>query len=189
MQANPIRTPTAPSRGQVFIILGASILLIVLGIALLVFGVSFVQQANESRNWPMVTGQITNVRVTWDRTGSTSTTRVRDREYYYMIYYDYTVDGQAYSSTRYSLGGGSNAAGRTYRNEDEAREAAADAYTPASDIVVFYDPNYPSSAVLQPGAGFDTYIPLIFSAFLLLFGAGFFSLFLRLNRLRKRFFP
>jgi hypothetical protein len=151
---------------------------LVLGVLMLAFGVSFVLEANSSRNWPTAQGTVETIRVTW-RNDSTSNQTIPDREYFYEIYYDYQVDGQAYSGSRYSLGDGSTASDRVYRTEEEAREAAFDAWTPAQVVAVYYDPADPASAVLNPGANTGTYVPLIFGAVLLLSGLGILWLYLR----------
>ncbi|MEZ4516015.1 MAG: hypothetical protein R3C44_03960 [Chloroflexota bacterium] len=44
-------------------------------------------------------------------------------------------------------------------------EAAFNAYTPDSQILVYYDPDDPESAVLKTGTGFGTYVPLVLGGF------------------------
>lgn len=183
METNAIAPSTTPTQSQLRLLLGISVLTLLLSLAVLAFGVSFVQEANASRDWPTVTGRIQNVRVTWDLTNYQES--MPGREYYFEVQYAYEVDGQAYTGKRYSLGEGSNAAGRTYNSEDEAREAAAAAYAAGSDITVYYDPAGPASAVLQPGASFGTYIPLIFGALLILGGVGLLGVYRRRRALQS----
>lgn len=96
--------------------------------------------------------------------------------------YAYTVDGQGYTGSRYSLGEGANAAGRTFTSEAEAAERAAARYRVGQDIPVYYDPADPAEAVLQPGANWGSYVPLILGAFFGLCGGGLFWLLLRLRQ-------
>lgn len=177
METNKRQPTQIPTPSQLRLLLGTAVLLLVIGGALLAFGFFFVQEANASRNWPAVTGRIQNVRVTWGL--SNSQEAMPDREYYFEVQYAYEVDGQTYSGDRYSLGDGSNAAGRTYNSEDEAHEAAAAAYTAGSDITVYYDPAAPEMAVIQPGASFGTYAPLLLGIFFLLGGVAFWRLYSR----------
>ncbi len=181
MQTDSDSTPVQPAPGQSKFLLWVAIGTLALGILMLGFGVSFVLEANGSRDWPTAQGTVENIRVTW-RNDSNNSRTVPDREYFYEIYYDYQVDGQPYSGSRYSLGEGSTASDRTYSTEEEAREAAFNAWTPAQVVAVYYDPADPASAVLSPGANTSTYIPLIFGAVLLLFGLGILWLFLRMRQ-------
>ena len=177
MESNAMAPSTTPTQSQLRLLLGTSALTLLIGLALLAFGFLFVQEANASRDWPTVTGRIQNVRVTWDLTNYQES--MPDREYYFEVQYAYAVDGQSYTGERFSLGDGSNAAGRTYHSEDEARAAAAAAYTAGSDITVYYDPAGPEAAVLQPGAGLGTYAPLILGLFFLLVGVALWRLYSR----------
>lgn len=156
-----------------------AVILLLLGLAMLAFGIFFVSDANASNDWPAVTGTVQNVRVTWS-TSSTDPSNA-NRDYIYEINYDYLVDDVAYDGDRYSLGNGSNAAPRNYDSEEEARSAAYEVYTPGRDVTVYYNPADPSQAVLAPGANTGTYIPALFGALLLLGGAAVLWLYLRLR--------
>lgn len=177
METNKTQPTQIPTPSQQRVMLGTVVLLFVISAALLAFGFLFLQKAYASRNWPAVTGRIQNVRVTWDVDNSPES--MGDREYYFEVRHAYEVDGQAYTGERYSFGDGSNAAGRIYRSEDEARAAAAAAYTVGSDITVYYDPAAPESAVLQPDAGFGAYAPLFLGLFFLLVGVASWRLYSR----------
>ncbi|MEZ4516016.1 MAG: hypothetical protein R3C44_03965 [Chloroflexota bacterium] len=56
--------------------------------------------------------------MTWDL--SRTNQALPNREYYYEVYYTYVVDDEFYVGSRYSLGDGSNAAGKTYSSEEDA---------------------------------------------------------------------
>jgi hypothetical protein len=177
MQTDSDVTTVQPTPGPSKFLLWVGIVTLALGVLMLAFGVSFVFEANESRNWPTATGNVTNVHVTWSLTNRDQA--IPDRSYFYEIYYDYFVDDQPYSADRYSLGNGSNAAPKTYNTEDDAREAAFAAYQPGQVVTVYYDPADPASAVLAPGANTGTYVPLIFGAVLALSGLGLIWLYRR----------
>lgn len=69
------------------------------------------------------------------------------------INYDFTVDNKSYSGDRVSLtsGGSSTSSAREVKKELQA-------YSVGSAVTVYYDPELPNNAVLQPGADFFTYI-------------------------------
>jgi hypothetical protein len=152
------------------LMIGAAIFFIVIGGALLAFGVVFLRDANASANWPTTPGRVENVRVTWDNVGSTQA--APERAYSFIVTYSYAVAGEPYAGNRYSLGEGSTATGRRFPSEEAARNAAAAAYRSGQDVTVYYDPADPAQAVLQPGVNWGTYVPLILGAFFLLCGAG-----------------
>lgn len=163
------------------ILLWTALGLSLLGLLMAGWGATFVLDANDSRNWPSTTGAVDNVRVTWSTSNTAPDSGTRAREYYYEVYYGYEVGGQLYSGSRYSLGDGSTASDRTWNTEEEAREAASNAYSPSQPIDVYYDPSDPASAVLKTGAGVGTYVPMIFGVALLLVGLLLGWLYLRLR--------
>lgn len=149
--------------------------LLLLGAALMIFGVSFLRDANASRSWPVAAGQVRNVNVTWSRSASDD---VGERSYYFEVTYGYEVDGRSYTGKRFSLGDGNNAAGRTYRDESDAI-AASEAYRRGAAVDVYVDPTDPENTVLKPGASFATYVPLGLGAFFVLCGGALLWLFFR----------
>ncbi|GIV78971.1 MAG: hypothetical protein KatS3mg050_3365 [Litorilinea sp.] len=168
METHKTQPAQIPTRSQLRLLLGTAALSLAISAALLAFGFVFLQKANASRDWPAVTGRVQNVRVTWNLSNSQGS--MPDREYFFEVHYTYAVEGQTYTGKRFSLGHGSNAAGRTYDSEEAARAAAA-AYTAGSAITVYYDPAAPEEAVLLPGAGFGAYAPLLLGLLFLLAGA------------------
>jgi len=62
--------------------------------------------------------------------------------------YSYEIDGRKYRGDRYALWGSMQA------NEDEVRAYAND-HPSGEAVTVFYDPQNPAEAVLQPGADKD----------------------------------
>jgi hypothetical protein len=133
--------------------MGLSGLFLLAGLGLLVFGVLFLQQAGETRSWPSTIGEVQNVRVRW------SSDSKNNRTYYYSVYYAYQANDRAYEGNRYALGSGTTASKR-YSTEAEARVAARLDYPIGSEVEVYYNPADPTSAVLEPGADWGTYVPL-----------------------------
>ena len=98
-------TPTdgiTPAQSRV--VLGLAGFLTLTGAALLVFGISFLQSAIASRNWPTAAGTVQKVAVVSERSSNGNT---RAYTYHYVVTYGYGVDEQIYTGDRYSLGTGS----------------------------------------------------------------------------------
>ncbi len=147
-QQNTI-TPT-----QYRLISGCLWFLILAGVGLMIFGVVFLINANASRGWPSVQGQVQNVSVVKNSTSGTQ------GSYHYAVTYVYQVDGRPYTGDRYSLGQGSRASQR-YPSRSEARTASRRNYPMGSPVDVYYDPADPASAVLKAGPNWATFGPLL----------------------------
>ena len=151
--------------------------LIIAGAFLTVFGITFIQEGNESNNWPVAEGKVAGIYVRFDTNDNDT------RTYYYEVTYNYSVAGTPYTADRFSLGSGSTAS-KKFSSDEKARADARDAYPTGSLVLVSYDPDDPSSAVLQPGANWGTYVPLIMGlAFLV---GGIALIFLVFKRRRKK---
>ena len=142
-------TPT-----QYRLISGCLWLLILAGVGLTIFGTTFLLEANASRGWPSVQGQVQNVRVVKNSTSGTQ------GSYHYAVTYAYQVDDQTYTGNRYSLGQASRASKR-YPSRSEARAASRRNYPVDNPVEVYYDPANPASAVLQAGLNWATFGPLL----------------------------
>lgn len=79
------------------------------------------------------------------------------------IQYKYFVDGQEFQGNRRTF---SNVRTSSVRNT----EKILDRYPPGGSVGVFYDPDDPSSSVLEPGVGAPTYILLVAAIGFLVFG-------------------
>jgi len=162
-------SPTPLTPGQFRILAGFAGFLFLSGAALTTFGAFFLKSAQVSRGWPSVPGVVNGIEASRYYSGRTGSTNTRTRTYVYQISYQYVVDGQPYTGDRYSLGEGSTAS-RQYDTAAAARQAGTAAHPPGSPITVYYDPEFPGSAVLKPGANVGSYVPLILG--LLCFPAG-----------------
>lgn len=142
-------TPT-----QYRLVSGCLWIVILSGVGLLIFGVVFLLEANASRGWPSVQGQVKNVSVVKNVTSRTQ------GSYHYVVTYAYQVDDHAYTGDRYSLGQGSRASQR-YPDESEARTAARSNYPVGSPVDIYYDPADPASTVLKADPNWATFGPLL----------------------------
>ncbi len=145
-------------------------LALLIGGAMIAFGISFVRQANESNNWPSAEGVIRSTRVLRDHS---TTTASDNAAFYVVVTYAYVVDEITRTNERYSLGRGSTASDN-YNTREEAQAYASETYPSGTSVTVYYDPADPNSAVLSNGASFSTYIPIILGMFFLACGIALF---------------
>ena len=114
------------------------ILAIIGGAIFIFFALPPLQYAATSKNWPSVPGTITKSEVqVFKRDGNT--------HYQPDIAYSYTVDGRKYSASKITVGDGS-----LDNNVTKAKRLQAE-YPVDKEVDVYYDPDLPESAVLQPG--------------------------------------
>ena len=99
-----------------------------------------IRRAQISKNWPSVTGRIVTSSFRAEHRDSDSSDR-----YIADIQYTYDVTGQTYSGNRVAYG---------LRKEVKSRrtlEELIQRYTTGSEVSVYYNPDDPSSAVLEQG--------------------------------------
>jgi len=128
-----------------------SAIFILLGIALLIMGIAGLKDARATEHWPSVTGV---VRASSVEKFSNADSDGREATLYEPdIIYDYTVDGKPYSSNEIAL----DFRSRSYKKSSDA-QMIVERYSPGSQIDVYYDPQHPIKAVLEPGVGIGNYI-------------------------------
>lgn len=155
---------TTPSQLRVTLLFSG--ILTLGGVALILFGISFLKDAIASENWPVAAGQVQSTRPLRNTSSSK-----HNPTYYYAVIYRYEVKGIAYTNDRYSLGDGPTASKR-YQNRAEAIAAARKDYPVGQAIDIYYDPAEPSSSVIKPGVGFGTLVPLVLGCIFLPSGIG-----------------
>lgn len=117
----------------------------VIGIALLILGILFssIPTMIASQNWLTTEGRITFRRLLGFKFEE------YDGDYYInidgYIRYEYSVDGQLYSSTRV------NSISSPIYPSETARQ-----YPEGKEVLVYYNPRNPAKAVLEPGWVFST---------------------------------
>jgi len=138
------------------------------GLVLVIVGIVKLVQADASSSWPTVKGKIASCEVT--KRGSKGRGR-RGRKnrgtskYYAAVVYEYSVDGKQHTGDRISFGtvGGT----RTKAEEDAKR------YAEGSPVDVYYKPDDPAQAVLEPGQKASIYTFPGVGLFFTLIGIGF----------------
>ena len=113
-------------------------IILILAIAgVLALGIHFLR-TRQYQDWLPAEGVITDVQFN-------RSYRKKSSRYSYQIYYEYTVDGAAYTGTN------------TYSGKKSDTDAAA-----GKQVTVWYDPDAPDkSSYHKPGTGIDFLIPII----------------------------
>ena len=166
---NKPKTPLTPAQLRRQKVTGY--IIIGLGLALFGFGITFVKEARESTNWPVVEGTVQNVSIKRyiDNHKRGRTNVAQKTQYYYVINYLYTFEGRVHRGSQFSLGEGDRAS-KLFNDMTEAREAGTAAFPSASKISVHVNPYSAERAVLSTGTNWGTYVPGILGAILLGFG-------------------
>lgn len=142
----------------------------VIGLAMLLFGIYFIFLGDEVGRWPSTEGTIVDTRIRiWSPVRATfEEQRLKGdtKEYYPEIEYQWTVDGVTYDGRRYKIG----TTHRTYRDRDDAREAAR-RFIAGAPITVYYDPHAPSQAVIDTSKDwFALLVPSVLGLLFLIVG-------------------
>lgn len=130
-----------------------SVILGVVGLVVLVWGFLRMRQTARTKHWPTVKGTIRSSTVASREAPAMRQDSSDDDDapkpppqtlYRPQVEYTYTVDGQTYTGTEL---------GRDVVEVSSRQHAQAHAarYVPRTPVTVFYDPNDPSQALLEPG--------------------------------------
>lgn len=99
-------------------------------------------KSRASQSWPTAQGAVVSSEVTAHR--SRSRKGRRRTTYGAEVRYEYTANGVKYSSDKISFG--------EYRTHNSGpAQATVDRYPPGAEVVVYYNPDQPEEAVLEPG--------------------------------------
>ncbi len=121
--------------GTIFMIAGA-ILVAVSG--------RHVLKANQAREWPSVTGKIISSETTTGQAGAGSGTGKSSETYGIAVVYEYQVNDTSYSSDVVAFG-------TDHFHGHKSSNQVLKKYPANTDTTVFYDPEAPDTAVLEPG--------------------------------------
>jgi hypothetical protein len=114
-----------------------------IGLFALIRGIVHYRTGKASAVWPSVEGKVivatVEMSVSTDSDGDTS------RHYTPRVVYDYSVAGQQYNSDQVSIGA-------AWNYPSQARAAAKLKYQTGQRVSVFYNPEKPAQAVLEPGS-------------------------------------
>jgi hypothetical protein len=122
------------------------------GLWALDIGLKSLELARASTGWPTTPGQIVSSRVIEHR--QTNEDGDPHTSYWVQVRYAYMVNGISYSSERVNLGvggGGDSPAGA---------QRVVSRYPAGSRATVYYDPQNPQEALLEPGEGMAVWLPL-----------------------------
>ncbi|HOY09751.1 MAG TPA: DUF3592 domain-containing protein [Candidatus Omnitrophota bacterium] len=99
-------------------------------------------KSRASQSWPAAQGAVVSSEVTAHR--SRSRKGHHRTSYGADVRYEYSVNGVQYSSNKISFG--------EYRTHNRGpAQATVDRYPPQAEVVVYYNPDKPEEAVLEPG--------------------------------------
>ena len=121
------------------------------------------KEAAETKNWPTVEGVITFAELS-----RTQNSEGNDM-YFANIEYSYTVEENEYTESTISTADGTTSMKNMIKKQLRK-------YAKGTKVTVYYDPEFPNTAVLEPGAGFIfgllLKLPLLFCvvSVLILFG-------------------
>ncbi|GMT48974.1 MAG: hypothetical protein IEMM0008_0513 [bacterium] len=154
-------------------------LFLFLGVTLLIVGYYQLIYTKESINWPSTDGVIISSKVTtYTYTRSIRTTYDVDVHYYDAdVHYKYTINGKEYTNDKKAFSGSSGGSG------EEAHAIAiaiVKRYPRGKNVKVYYKPDDPGTAVLEP-SGWEDYLWLLVVAASLLIPSlrKFYSFFVR----------
>ncbi|MGZ2371188.1 DUF3592 domain-containing protein [Ancylomarina sp. YFZ004] len=132
------------------------------------FSVPMVKEAKDSESWPTTSGIITHSEINQFESDGTTM-------YSSEIKYDFTIDEKPYSGDRITLSSGSSSTSSIREVKKELQT-----YPIGANVKVYYDPELPNNAVLEPGADFLTML-IKYTPFLL----GFFGILMLWQLVKK----
>jgi hypothetical protein len=110
------------------------------------FSKPMAEEADATKSWPTAPGVITNSDIRQSESDGTTM-------YSADISYDFVVDGKPFSGNRITINSGGTSTSSIKSVKKDLQKYPVDA-----TVTVFYDPELPNNAVLEPGADFFTYI-------------------------------
>jgi hypothetical protein len=119
---------------------------LVVGVGISIWGVSIVRNGAASENWPSTAGEIVEayVRDSTDEDGTT---------YHAEVTFRYTVNDQWYAGDTVNFG--------EYGSSDYSHaQEIVDRYSSGQRVTVYYKPDSPGTAVLEPGLTWSSYLVL-----------------------------
>jgi hypothetical protein len=135
----------------------------VAGLMALILGLNVYLEARAVNDWPSTTGVVTD---TWVNEEYHSGTRGSAAHYDYHpgVQYSYVVDNTTYS------GGVISKTGKGYSQYSDAQNYI-DRHSTGSQIIVYYDADHPSDAVLEKSDGYDLMAAIAIGALFTAIGA------------------
>ncbi len=139
------------------------------GVGFSIYGYHVLQNAKASAEWPAAKGIITVSKVVKsESTTGTGTNKRRTVTYNAKIHFKYPVKGKSYTSNNVTFGQSTKGAG-----------VIVSQYPTGKKVNVFYNPQDPKVAVLEPGVSTSSYLFLGFGILFSLMGLIFLIRFVR----------
>jgi tetratricopeptide (TPR) repeat protein len=132
------------------------ILFMLPGIAVVFYGIKELKKAMASKNWSTTVGKVISSEVIRDTSGKRPI-------YIPKVFYEYSVTGNKYSSNEVSIGHWDS-------SSPKGAQKIVNRYPTGKDVIVYYDPDNPEDAVLEPGTSIGDYTLILFGAIFI--GAG-----------------
>lgn len=110
------------------------------------FGAPILENAKASEQWPKASGRITASHV------ETSRDSENKNMYSAQVTYEYEVEGTTYTDDTVWFGGDYSSS-----NRSDAQQTVSK-YPAGQTVDVYYQPDDPANAVLEPGAKFTSYL-------------------------------
>jgi len=149
-----METETSKGKGCISSIFSMGIFLLI-GVGLTFWGWNILQNARASASWPTADGIVTQSIV------SRSTDADGADSYSPEITYSYKVDNTNFTNSTIKFGENS------YSSRKKAEGIAA-GYPIGKNVTVYYDPEKPDRAVLEPGVSAGSYIVIGIGVFFIL---------------------
>jgi hypothetical protein len=145
------------------------IILLIIGLLASLLLLRSILLGRKSRTWPSTGGTILQSAI--DTVQSVDDDGTSSTSYGLRLQYEFSVGGQAYQGNRRTF---AEMRTSSYRSMQKLLER----FPQGGSVTVFYDPDDPSSCVLEPGVGNYLYIVLVFTGIMMLAGlAGLLGLF------------
>jgi hypothetical protein len=120
--------------------IAGGMLFVVAGIAFAFIGYTSYQSGMESKNWPVANGSVIQSKIEKrTETTGTGTSKRKVVKSYAVVKYTYAVGNRDYQSSRITFG----------QSKDAYKTVSR--YPKGKNIQVYYDPENPAQAVLEPG--------------------------------------
>jgi hypothetical protein len=110
-------------------------------------------KANRAMNWPTVEGRVTESLVSTHRSRR-SDSGARTNLYGALVRYSYMVKGVEYSGERVTFAD-------THNSDRSKAEAILARYAIGAAVRVYYNPEDPQNALLEPGISNQSFLPLL----------------------------
>lgn len=149
------------------------LLFVAVGVVMLVIGVTGLRRAVASTEWPTTQGEILSSEV--ERVRRDDHDRGPSTTFHARIRYGYSVGGEPYTGDRVGIGDYGT-------NTNHHARSVVRRYPVGSHVTVYYDPDRPRIALLEPGVRASAFIVPGIGAAFVLFGGLCFVVFLLRGR-------